>query len=84
MAKKKTEIRSVRINCSFSPTEIELIDKYCNRLKMTRSEFVAASCCIALESDLVMKIVANVMVPTIDGVKVAIKAVRADNPGLVV
>lgn len=79
MAKEK-EVRSERVGTSFTPTEIAMIDKYCEKLGMNRSEFVSAAVCVTLENDMALKVVANVMVPTINGVRMAIKAMKADNP----
>lgn len=79
MAKEK-EVRTERVGTSFTPTEMKKIDEYCQKLNMSRSEFVSAAVCATLESDVALKVVAHVMVPTINGVRQAVKAMKADNP----
>ena len=55
MAKEK-EVRSERVGTSFTPTEMKKIDEYCQKLNMSRSEFVSAAVCVTLENDIAVSI----------------------------
>jgi len=81
MAKEK-EVRSEKVGTSFTPSEMAMIDKYCEKLDMSRSEFVAAAVCVTLQSDIALKVVANLLVPTCRGVKMAINEMKLENPEL--
>ncbi len=80
MAKGKDRARNVRVGTSFTEVEVKEIDKYCHKLNLSRSEFVSRCVCVSMESDISLKVVANVISPTINGVKQCIKAMRVDNP----
>jgi hypothetical protein len=67
--KNRTEV----VGGAVTPATLVKVDAYCKKLNMTRSTFIATCVTIAVEDDMVLDVVANVIVPTIKGVQQALK-----------
>jgi len=83
MAKSRmAEKRNRLVMARFTDEEIAAIDKYAKKLDISRAEFVAAAVCFSVEYDLSLKVVANMVAPTVKAAKAAIALLRVDRPEL--
>jgi len=78
MSKNRDRLVMVR----FTDEEIKAIDRYAKKLEISRAEFVAASACFSVEYDLSLKVVANMVAPTVRAARSALAVLRHDEPGL--
>ena len=81
MARNRKMKRDECVMARFTVAEIALIEKYADKLEMTKSEFVACSAVLACESDISLKIIANMIMPTVKALRYA-KAFIADKAGV--